>query len=155
MTSRQDRPGAKEQMESTDAEMPESKTIPPVRRYADGQVIEYTSFAPNGYSLGQVIHYAALDEQDNPADPRVYIRAGSGSKPFPMRESQLRDPQQLAEENAVPSIFEDIPAVGAAAVDAQEPAREATAPHADAPLPGRGNLNKEAGERDHQGQDAG
>ncbi|HSR83480.1 MAG TPA: hypothetical protein VLM11_04795 [Streptosporangiaceae bacterium] len=57
-------------------------------RYADGQVIEYTSFDPSGYSVGQVVRYAG--EQDNPADQRVYIRARSGGDPFAVRESQLR-----------------------------------------------------------------
>lgn len=58
--------------------------------YADGQVIEYTSFDPSGYSAGQVVGYAGKAEHDDPADPLVYIRARSGSKPFPVRESQLR-----------------------------------------------------------------
>lgn len=70
----------------------------PARRYVEGQIIEYTSFAPSGYSTGQVTGYAAGDDQQRlclihgyePDDPFVYIRARSGSKPFPVRESQLR-----------------------------------------------------------------
>ena len=58
--------------------------------YADGQVIDYTSFDPAGYSAGQVVRYAGESEQDNPADLLVYIRARSGGRPFPVRESQLR-----------------------------------------------------------------
>lgn len=75
--------------------MPESK-VPQVRRYAEGKVIEYASFARDGYSLCQVLRYAALDEQDDPADPLVYIRTRTGEKPFPVRESQLRDPRYVA-----------------------------------------------------------
>jgi hypothetical protein len=59
--------------------------------YANGQAIEYTSFAASGYSAGTVVRYADEAEQDNPGDLLVYIRASSG-KPFPMRESQLRVP---------------------------------------------------------------
>jgi hypothetical protein len=60
------------------------------RRYADGQIIEYTSFGLSGYSVGQVVRYADQAEQDNTADLLVYIRARSGDRPFPVRESQLR-----------------------------------------------------------------
>ena len=193
------------------------KAIPQVRRYGDGQVIEYTSFAMGGYSVCQVVRYAALDEQDDPANPLVYIRTRVGEKPFRVRESQLRAPRytarftpeawvndqaveadpegpqewdcteharrnrdyltrleacsesldgpegavdnddvfkddpaaptwvrgwrgpftirisrKLAEEDAVPGIFEDILAAGAAAVEAQDAAEEATARHAGA-----------------------
>jgi len=59
-------------------------------RYADGQIIEYTSFGLSGYSVGQVVRYADETEQDNAADLLVYIRARSGGTPFPVRESQLR-----------------------------------------------------------------
>lgn len=58
--------------------------------YAAGQVIEYTSFDPSGYSVGQVVRYVGKAEQDNPADLLVYIRARSGGSPFRVRESQLR-----------------------------------------------------------------
>jgi hypothetical protein len=69
--------------------MPEDKTIS-TRRYADGQIIEYTSFAKGGYSVCQVVRYAAPYEQDHPANLLVYIRTRSGDKPFRVRESQLR-----------------------------------------------------------------
>jgi hypothetical protein len=59
-------------------------------RYAAGQVVEYTSFDSSGYSVGQVVRYAGKAEQDTPADLLVYIRAHSGGKLFPVRESQLR-----------------------------------------------------------------
>lgn len=90
--------------------------------YADGEIIEYTSFHPSGYSPGRVVRYAPAGEQTRlcpncdqlavpgegrddgfrrctrcqafvrfPAlNPLVYIRSLSGSKPFPVRESQLR-----------------------------------------------------------------
>jgi hypothetical protein len=67
----------------------------PSGRYADGQVIEYTSFELSGYSVGQVVRYADESEQDNVADLLVYIRARSGARPFPVRESQIR-PHQAA-----------------------------------------------------------
>lgn len=60
------------------------------RRYTDGQIIEYTSFEQSRYSVGQVVRYADDTEQDNTADLLVYIRARSGDRPFPVRESQLR-----------------------------------------------------------------
>ena len=55
-----------------------------VRAYRDGEVIEYTSFAPGEYSIGQVVRY------DDEADPLVYIRTKAGGVPFPVRQSQLR-----------------------------------------------------------------
>ncbi len=58
--------------------------------YADGEIIEYTSFGPDGYSTGQVVRYADDTGQDNLANLLVYIRAKSGGAPFPVRESQLR-----------------------------------------------------------------
>ncbi len=87
--------------------------------YAEGQNIEYTSFAPSGYSAGRVVRYAPADEQTRicpscdqlavpepvgedtrcprcersvqfPAlDPLVYIRTASGGQ-TQVRESQLR-----------------------------------------------------------------
>ncbi|MEV4078725.1 hypothetical protein AB0J43_00335 [Nonomuraea fuscirosea] len=75
--------------------MPEHKAIP-VRRYAEGQIIEYTSFAMGGYSVGQVVRYADQAEQNKPADPQVYIRTRSGGRPFSVRESQLRAPRYVA-----------------------------------------------------------
>lgn len=63
---------------------------PRLARYREGEVIEYMSFANSGYTVGQVMRYAPAAEQDSPADPRVYIRTRSGSKPFPVRESQIR-----------------------------------------------------------------
>lgn len=63
---------------------------PAAGHYADGQIIEYTSFDPSGYTAGQVVRYADETEQDNAADLLVYIRARSGGRPFPVRESQLR-----------------------------------------------------------------
>jgi hypothetical protein len=86
----------KEHLQGKEADMPESKTVPWARRYASGPVIEYTSHAANGYSVCQVVRYAPPDEQDNPADPLVYIRTRVGEKPFPVRESQLRDPRYTA-----------------------------------------------------------
>lgn len=35
-------------------------------RYAAGQVIEYTSFDPSGYTVGQVVMYADNAEQGQP-----------------------------------------------------------------------------------------
>ena len=55
-------------------------------RYADGEVIEYTSFAESGWTVGQVVSYSP----DYRANPPVYIRTKSGGKPFTVRESQLR-----------------------------------------------------------------
>ena len=80
------------------------------RRYADGQIIEYTSFELPEYSVGQVVRYADETEQDNAADLLVYIRARSGDKPFPVRESQLRArepssrPVPEARDNGGPSV---------------------------------------------------
>ncbi|MEU6719754.1 hypothetical protein ABZ897_50580 [Nonomuraea sp. NPDC046802] len=75
--------------------MPEHKAISG-RRYAEGQIIEYTSFAMGGYSVGQVVRYADQAEQDEPADLRVYIRTRSGGRPFWVREGQLRAPRYVA-----------------------------------------------------------
>jgi hypothetical protein len=58
--------------------------------YADGEIVEYTSFGPHGYSIGQVVRYAGDTEQDDLADLLVYIRTKSGGAPFPVRETQLR-----------------------------------------------------------------
>lgn len=76
--------------------MPESEAVQRVRRYAGGQVIEYARSAGDGYPVCQVVRYGTLGEQDDPADPLVYIRTRTGEKPFPVRESRLRDPRYTA-----------------------------------------------------------
>jgi hypothetical protein len=58
-----------------------------VSRFAAGEIIEYTSFDPSGYSVGQVVRY---DSDSGSGNPLVYIRSRSGSRPFPVRESQIR-----------------------------------------------------------------
>jgi hypothetical protein len=75
--------------------------LPITRTYRDGQVIEYTSFDPSGYSVGQVVKYADDADQDNPADLLVLIRTRVGGRPFPVRESQLRAHAQPVAESRV------------------------------------------------------
>lgn len=60
--------------------------------YEAGQIIEYTSFAPSGWSPAEVDRYAPDTEQNDPADPLVYVRTVNPPrcKPFPLRESQIR-----------------------------------------------------------------
>lgn len=43
--------------------MPDTTTA---RKYTDGQVIEYTSFDPSGWTVAQVVRYAPDDEQTRP-----------------------------------------------------------------------------------------
>ena len=57
-------------------------------RYAVGQLVEYTSFDLSGYTVAQVVAYAA--GQDNPADRLLFVRSRLGET-IRVRESQIRD----------------------------------------------------------------
>ena len=62
------------------------------RAYGVGDHVEYTSFAPGGWSTAEVVRYAPQVEQDIPGDLLLYVRTDGTPRgaPFPVRESQLR-----------------------------------------------------------------
>ena len=109
------------------------------------KVIEYSSSARGGYSVCQVVRYAALDEQDDPADPRVYICARVGEKPFRAREGQLRDPRYTA--RFTPEAWLNDQAVKADPEGPQQGTRSAAAFPARPRLPGQPRVPQPAAEK--------